>query len=115
MTPLHLSQYENHSKNIKKTPQRQYSGNNTPLGHHTDCSPVGLGQYDGIGEYCGPSTASSMFLILVVTAAMNLARTHRVRAELTANVSILTGEPKQVFFHFTYGQQQPSINSLKVL
>ena len=26
---------------------------------------MGLGQYDGLGEYCGPHTASSMFLILI--------------------------------------------------
>ena len=25
-----------------------------------------LGQYDGIGEYCGPHTVSSVFLILLV-------------------------------------------------
>ena len=28
--------------------------------------PMGLGQYDGLGEYCGPHTASSVFLILLV-------------------------------------------------
>ena len=27
--------------------------------------PLGLGQYDGLWEYCGPHTASSVFLILV--------------------------------------------------
>ena len=27
---------------------------------------MGLGQYDGHGEYCGPHTASSVFLILVL-------------------------------------------------
>ena len=27
--------------------------------------PMGLGQYDSLGEYCGPHTASSVFLILV--------------------------------------------------
>ena len=26
---------------------------------------MGLGQYNSLGEYCGPHTASSMFLILV--------------------------------------------------
>ena len=41
---------------------RQYSSHNTPLGHYTDRSPVGLGQYNGLGEYCGPHTASSVFL-----------------------------------------------------
>ena len=44
----------------------QYSGHNTPLGHHTDCGPRGLGQYDGpVGKDCGPHTASSVFLILI--------------------------------------------------
>ena len=28
---------------------------------------MGLGQYDGREEYCGPHTASSVFLILVPT------------------------------------------------
>ena len=27
---------------------------------------MGLGQYDSVGEYCGPHTASSVFLILLV-------------------------------------------------
>ena len=27
--------------------------------------PVGLGQYNSLGEYCGPNTASSVFLILL--------------------------------------------------
>ena len=35
------------------------------LGHHTDCGPMGLGQYNSLGEYCGPHTASSVFLILI--------------------------------------------------
>ena len=43
----------------------QYSGQNTPLGHHTDRGPMGLGQYNSLGEYCDPHTASSVFLILV--------------------------------------------------
>ena len=38
-------------------------GKHTPLGQHTDRSLVGLGQY---GEYCGPHTASSVFLILLL-------------------------------------------------
>ena len=25
---------------------KHYSDKNTPLGHHTDCGPMGLGQYD---------------------------------------------------------------------
>ena len=29
---------------------------------------MGLGQYTSLGEYCGPHTASSVFLILVPTA-----------------------------------------------
>ena len=33
------------------------------LANYTDWGPLGLGQYDGLGEYCDPSTASSMFLI----------------------------------------------------
>ena len=37
-------------------------GHNTPLDHHTDHGPIGPGQYNGIGEYWGPSTASSVFL-----------------------------------------------------
>ena len=36
-----------------------------PLGHYTDRGPIGLGQYKSLGEYCGPHTASSVFLILV--------------------------------------------------
>ena len=32
----------------KRTPQRQYSGHNTPLGHHTDCGPMGLGKYNSL-------------------------------------------------------------------
>ena len=35
-------------------------------GHYTDRCPTGLGQYNGLGEYCGPHTASSVFLILVL-------------------------------------------------
>ena len=41
-----------------------YSGHNTPLSHHTDNGPMGLDHYNGLGEYCGPHTASSVFLIL---------------------------------------------------
>ena len=33
------------------------------LGHQTDSIPMGLGQYNSLGEYCGPHTASSVFLI----------------------------------------------------
>ena len=38
---------------------------NTPLGYRTDRRPAGLGQYDNLGEYCGPHTVSSVFLILI--------------------------------------------------
>ena len=43
------------------------SGHNTPLGHDTDHGPTvtGLGQYEGLGEYCGPHTASSVLLTLI--------------------------------------------------
>ena len=42
-------------------------GHNTPLGHHTDHGPMGLGQYNSLGEYYDPHTASSVFLILIFT------------------------------------------------
>ena len=35
--------------------------------HHTDRSPMSLSQYYSLGEYCGPHTASSVFLILLVS------------------------------------------------
>ena len=38
---------------------------NTSLGHHTDRGPMGLVQYNSLGEYCGPHTASSVFLIMI--------------------------------------------------
>ena len=31
------------------------------------CGPVGLDQYGSLEEYCGPHTASSVFLILLVS------------------------------------------------
>ena len=46
--------------------QRQY---NTPLGHHTERGPMGLGQYNSIGKYCGSHTASSVFLKLLLSPA----------------------------------------------
>ena len=56
---------------IKETERRQYEGHNTPLGYCTDQGPQGCGQYDGqydgLGEYCGAHTASSVFLILLST------------------------------------------------
>ena len=48
---------------IYETPQRQSSGHNTHLGYYTDSGPMCLGQYNGLGEYCGKSTASEVFLI----------------------------------------------------
>ena len=33
--------------------------------HNTDRGTMGLGQYNSLMEYCGPHTASSVFLILV--------------------------------------------------
>ena len=42
------------------------SGHNTPIGHHTDCGPMGLGQYNSLEEYCNPHTASSVFLMLIL-------------------------------------------------
>ena len=44
----------------------------TPLGHHTEDSPMGLGQYVGVGGYCGPHTVSSVFLILVLLKWRNV-------------------------------------------
>ena len=34
--------------------------------YDTDCGPMGLGQYDSLMEYCGPHTASFVFLILIL-------------------------------------------------
>ena len=31
---------------------------------------MGLGQYDSIGEYCGPHTASSVFFIIIMSAGL---------------------------------------------
>ena len=45
----------------------QYSGHNTPISHHTDRGSMGLAQYNGLGEYCGPHTPSEVFLILLYT------------------------------------------------
>ena len=45
---------------------KKHSGQNTPHGHYTDCGPMGLGQYNCLGEYCDPHTASSVFLILLL-------------------------------------------------
>ena len=44
--------------------QRQYSGHNTPLGHHSDRDPLGLGQY----------CASYVFLILFPFPGKDLKR-----------------------------------------
>ena len=35
---------------------------------------MGLGQYDSLGEYCGPHTASSVFLILLAAAVFTVFR-----------------------------------------
>ena len=32
--------------------------------HHTDHGPMDLGQYNSLGEYCGPHTAFSVFLVI---------------------------------------------------
>ena len=50
---------------MSRAPQRHYSGLNTPLGHHADRGPIGPGQYNSLGDYCGHHTASTVFLILV--------------------------------------------------
>ena len=47
-------------------PQRRYSGHYTPLGHYTDRSNMGLGQHKSLGGNCGPHTASSVFLLLLI-------------------------------------------------
>ena len=33
------------------------------IDYYTDCGPIGFGQYNGQGVYCGLSTASEVFLI----------------------------------------------------
>ena len=35
-----------------------------PLALCTDCGTIGLGQYNGLGEYYGPHTTSSVFVII---------------------------------------------------
>ena len=35
-----------------------------PLAHRIDCGTLNLGQYDILGEYYGPHTASSVFLFI---------------------------------------------------
>ena len=35
---------------------------------------MGLGQYNSLGEYCGPHAASSVFLLLVFTNPENVSR-----------------------------------------
>ena len=39
---------------------------------------TGLGQYNSLGEYCGPHTASSVFLILIHTEGIMIPRTRRL-------------------------------------
>ena len=36
------------------------------LGHHNDCGPSDLGQYNGLDEYSDPHTASSLFIIILL-------------------------------------------------
>ena len=43
---------------VLKMPQKQYSVRNTPLGHTTDHVPMGLDQFNSVGEYCGRSINS---------------------------------------------------------
>ena len=51
--------------NWVETHQRQYSGHNTLLSHHTDRGTMCLGQYHlySLGEYCGPHSAFSVLLV----------------------------------------------------
>ena len=49
---------------IRETQRRQYEGHNTSLGYYTDQGPLGCGQYNGQGVYCGLSTGSEVFLML---------------------------------------------------
>ena len=37
-----------------------HEGQNISLGHNTDCSHIGLGQHNSLGEYCGPHAASEV-------------------------------------------------------
>ena len=64
---LHKDEYSWEVK-IRNTSEA-VSGHKTPLGHHTDCGPMGLGKYNSLGEYYGPHTASSVFLILIPVAS----------------------------------------------
>ena len=60
---------------------------------------MALGQYDGLGEYCGPHTASSVFLVLVFT---NLQQ--RV-TEPSGTISYTVGDPCRLagpFLHIKY-------------
>ena len=52
MIALQLHNMNIVSSKKQKIPQRQYSGHNTLVGHHAECGPMGLGQYDSLGEYC---------------------------------------------------------------
>ena len=51
-------------------------GHNTPLGHHTESGSMCLGQYKSLGEYCGPHTASEVFLVLVSTTSVAVVVNH---------------------------------------
>ena len=59
------SEHESYPSKGTLTNNEDYSGHITPLGHHTDRGPVGVGQNDSLGEYCDPHTATSVFLILL--------------------------------------------------
>ena len=49
---------------IRNTPEAVFRPS-TPLGHYTDPGPMGAGQYNSLGEYCVPHTASEVFLIII--------------------------------------------------
>ena len=52
----------------KLNPCTVYSLNvKSPLGHH-----AGLGQYNSLGRYCGPHTASSVFFLISFPAQSNM-------------------------------------------
>ena len=48
--------------------RRSAKGHKTPLGYNTDRGRMALDQYNSLGEHCGPHTASSVFLILIIVS-----------------------------------------------
>ena len=48
--------------------RRSAKGHKTPLGYNTDHGRMALDQYNSLGEHCGPHTASSVFLILIIVS-----------------------------------------------